>query len=75
MVSEALRPIAPIPWPAVPPLIGQEEALALGEIEDHDEVEALVERAWRVRVRPKPRPDEAPTQELPAIVDVAERGD
>ena len=34
----------------MPPLIGQDEALALGEIEDHEEIEALVERAWRVRV-------------------------
>jgi biotin synthase len=34
----------------VAPLIGQEEALALGETENHEEIEALVERAWRVRV-------------------------
>jgi biotin synthase len=34
----------------VPPLISYEEALALGEIEDHGEIEALVERAWRVRL-------------------------
>ena len=56
------------------PLIGQEEALALGEIEDHEEIEALDERPPRVRVRSDPRPDEAPTQDLPAIVDVAGRG-
>ena len=36
--------------PAVPPLITPEEALRLGEIEDHAEIEGLVERAWRVRV-------------------------
>jgi biotin synthase len=34
----------------VPPLITYEEALALGEIEDHAEIEALVERAWSARV-------------------------
>jgi biotin synthase len=33
----------------MPPLITREEALALGEIEDHAEIEALVERAWRAR--------------------------
>src|SRR5919108_5199232 len=34
----------------MPPLITREEALRLGEIEDHGEIEALVERAWRARV-------------------------
>ena len=34
----------------MPPLISQEEALALGEIEDRAEIEALVERAWLARV-------------------------
>jgi biotin synthase len=34
----------------MPPLITREEALALGEIEDRTEIEALVERAWRARV-------------------------
>jgi biotin synthase len=34
----------------LPPLISYEEALALGEIEDHAEIEALIERAWRARV-------------------------
>ncbi len=34
----------------MPPLITREEALRLGEIEDHAEIEALVERAWRSRV-------------------------
>jgi biotin synthase len=34
----------------MPPLITREEALRLGDIDDHDEIEALVERAWRVRV-------------------------
>jgi biotin synthase len=33
----------------MPPLITREEALALGEIEDHAAIEALVERAWRAR--------------------------
>jgi len=33
----------------VPPLISPGEALALGEIEDHGEIEALVERAWQAR--------------------------
>jgi biotin synthase len=34
----------------VPPLITREEALRLGEIEDHAEVAELVERAWQARV-------------------------
>src|SRR5205085_7278930 len=34
----------------MPPLITREEALRLGEIEDHGEIEALVQRAWEVRV-------------------------
>jgi biotin synthase len=34
----------------VPPLITREEALALGELEDRSEIEALIERAWRARV-------------------------
>jgi len=34
----------------MPPLITREEAHRLGEIEDRAEIEALVERAWRVRV-------------------------
>jgi biotin synthase len=33
----------------LPPLITREEALALGEIEDHDEILALVDRAWAAR--------------------------
>src|SRR5271170_4507605 len=32
------------------PLITREEALCLGEIEEHGEIEALVERAWQARV-------------------------
>src|SRR3954462_1985975 len=44
-----LRPVPPIPWPSVPPLISHEEALALGEVEDHSEIEGLVERAWEAR--------------------------
>ena len=34
----------------MPPLITREEASHLGEISDHAEIEALIERAWRVRV-------------------------
>jgi biotin synthase len=34
----------------LPPLISQEEALALGEIEDRDEIIALVERAFQARL-------------------------
>jgi biotin synthase len=34
----------------MPSLITREEALALGEVEDHDEIRALVERAWAARV-------------------------
>ncbi len=34
----------------MPSLITYEEALALGEIEDRAEIEALIERAWRARV-------------------------
>jgi biotin synthase len=34
----------------MPPLITREEALRLGELEDHAEIETLVERAWRARV-------------------------
>jgi biotin synthase len=33
-----------------PPLITREEALFLGELEDHAEIGALVERAWAPRV-------------------------
>jgi biotin synthase len=33
----------------MPPLITREEALTLGEISDHAEIEALIERAWKVR--------------------------
>jgi biotin synthase len=36
--------------PQVPPLITPQEALELGELTDHAEIEALVERAWRSRV-------------------------
>ena len=35
----------------MPPLISFDEALALGELTDHDEIGALVERAWEVRHR------------------------
>ena len=33
----------------MPPLITREEAVRLGEIEDHEEIEALIERAWEAR--------------------------
>ncbi len=36
-------------FPPMPPLITREEARRLGEIEDHSEIEALVERAWQAR--------------------------
>ena len=32
------------------PLITREEALRLGELEDHAQIEALIERAWQARV-------------------------
>jgi biotin synthase len=35
--------------PLVPPLITREEALRLGEQEDHEQIGALVERAWELR--------------------------
>src|SRR4051795_6912734 len=34
----------------MPPLITREEALRLGELEGHAEIEALIERAWKARV-------------------------
>jgi biotin synthase len=34
----------------MPPLITREEALRLGELEEHAEIEALIERAWKARV-------------------------
>jgi biotin synthase len=34
----------------MPPLITREEALQLGEIEDHEEIQALVQRAWDARI-------------------------
>jgi biotin synthase len=34
----------------MPPLVTREEALRLGEVEDHAEIEALIERAWKARV-------------------------
>jgi biotin synthase len=35
----------------MPPLITPDEAARLGELEDHAEIEALVERAWQARVQ------------------------
>src|SRR3954467_12901102 len=34
----------------MPPLISRDEALRLGQLEDHAEIEALIERAWQARV-------------------------
>jgi biotin synthase len=34
----------------MPPLITREEALRLGQIEDHGQIEELLERAWQARV-------------------------
>src|ERR671922_2607071 len=34
----------------MPPLITEDEALRLGQITDHAEIEALIERAWEARV-------------------------
>jgi len=34
----------------MPPLITPDEALQLGDLESHAEIETLVERAWRVRI-------------------------
>ena len=34
----------------MPPLITPDEALRLGDLEDHAEIGALVERAWHARV-------------------------
>src|SRR5215217_3928003 len=45
-----IRPNPHVASRQVPSLISREEALRLGEIEDHAEIEALVERAWRVRL-------------------------
>src|SRR6188508_50575 len=36
--------------PPMPPLISPEEALALGRLTEREDIEALVERAWRVRL-------------------------
>src|SRR5580698_3418129 len=36
--------------PMTSPLISREEALQLGKIEDHAQIEALIERAWKARV-------------------------
>ena len=40
----------PDPTTRPEPLISFDEALALGELTDHDEIGDLVERAWEVRV-------------------------
>jgi biotin synthase len=43
------RPGACLLCRGMPPLISREEAARLGEIEDHDAILALVERAWAAR--------------------------
>jgi biotin synthase len=43
------RPEARLLCRSMPPLISREEAVRLGEIEDHDAILALVERAWEAR--------------------------
>jgi len=48
MWSEFIRPQSEVS--SMPPLITREEALRLGELEDHAEIEALVQRAWEARV-------------------------
>src|SRR5205807_823233 len=45
-----LPAVSPSKEEELPPLITQEEALALGELEDRAEIEALVDRAFRVRM-------------------------
>src|SRR5215217_2071072 len=45
-----IRPNPHVASRPMPSLISREEALRLGEIEDRVEIEALVERAWRVRL-------------------------
>src|ERR1700747_1863224 len=34
----------------MPPLITREEAVRLGEVEDHAQIEAIIRRAWEARV-------------------------
>src|SRR6266498_7722 len=43
------RPARCLRFPGMAPLITREEALELGELEDHTAIEALVERAWQAR--------------------------
>src|SRR3954464_9307995 len=43
-------PVADIASRSMPPLITREEALTLGALTDHADIEALVERAWEARV-------------------------
>src|SRR4051794_40288010 len=49
-MTGAWRPVAALRSGAMPPLITPEEALGLGALTDHADIEALVERAWKVRV-------------------------
>ena len=41
---------APPNVPSMEPLITREEALALGEVEDHAQIEGIVRRAWQARI-------------------------
>ncbi len=54
MASDTPPTVPPVPEARavdrLAPLITREEALALGELDDRAEIEALVERAWRARV-------------------------
>src|SRR6188472_1390836 len=47
--SPASRPDGRLALRPMPPLISFEEALALGELTDHEQIGELVERAWAVR--------------------------
>jgi biotin synthase len=49
IVASPTRPGPRLLCAPMPPLISREEALQLGEITDHAEIEALVERAWQAR--------------------------
>src|SRR6202012_5214496 len=50
IVWKRCRPTACLRWTSpMPPLITREEALRLGEVDDHADIEALIERAWLAR--------------------------
>src|SRR5262245_52099832 len=48
-VHRRSRPTPAVRFARMPPLITRDEALALGELEARPSIEALIERAWRVR--------------------------